>query len=184
MQVTWKAQSFSMSLKLAARRVWFIRTTKLTLAIVSGPIAAMSLNLNRRGMPKWVWCRQVRLRKSKHRDTTSPTHLSAGKRHLSPHAQNHPGQEHAFHVRAFCRPCFGSVWQSIRIFLLDHRGKSGSGESENRRLTIKTLLELSVYSCSFDWFFFSMRTVTGNFPQQDTLWWGQSLLGREEDVHE
>jgi len=33
----------------------------------------------------------------------------------------------------------------IRIFLLlDHRGESGSGKSENRRLTIKTLLELSV----------------------------------------
>lgn len=31
---------------------------------------------------------------------------------------------------------------------------------------------------------FSTHTATGNFPQQDTLRRGQSLLGREEDVHE
>ena len=33
----------------------------LSLAIVRGPFEAMSLSLNRRGMPEWAWCRRVRL---------------------------------------------------------------------------------------------------------------------------
>lgn len=53
MQAIRKAQSSPMSLKSAARRVWFVRTArKSTLAIVSGTIAATSLNSNRRGMPE------------------------------------------------------------------------------------------------------------------------------------
>jgi len=39
-----------MSQESAAKRVWFIWAIELTLAIVSGPIAAMLLNLNKRGM--------------------------------------------------------------------------------------------------------------------------------------
>jgi len=39
-----------MSQKSAVKRVWFIWVIELTLAIVSGSIAAMSLNLNKRKM--------------------------------------------------------------------------------------------------------------------------------------
>jgi len=49
MQATQKAQSSQITLKSAPRRVQFVWTTrKLTLAIASGPVAAMS----RRGMPE------------------------------------------------------------------------------------------------------------------------------------
>jgi len=49
MQATQKAQSSQITLNSAPRGVQFVWTTrKLTLAIVSGPVAAMS----RRGMPE------------------------------------------------------------------------------------------------------------------------------------
>jgi len=47
------------------------------------------------------------------------------------------------------------VWFYLTINInFDHRGESGSSQSENWWLTTKTLLKLSVYSGSFDWFFF------------------------------
>ena len=49
MQVIWKAQSSSMSLKSAARRVWFTRATELTLAIVNGPYRSRVAQLEQEG---------------------------------------------------------------------------------------------------------------------------------------
>ena len=57
MQVIWKPQSFPMSLKLTGRRVWLVWTLiTLSLTIVRVPLEAMSVSLNRRGMPEWAWC--------------------------------------------------------------------------------------------------------------------------------
>ena len=62
MQAIWKSQSSPMSPKSAARRFWFIWTLRtLSRAIVNGPIAVISLNLNWRRMPEYTWCRRVHL---------------------------------------------------------------------------------------------------------------------------
>jgi len=56
-QVIWKDQSsqITITLKSAARRICFFWTLRtLFLAIVSGPIEAMSLRVNRRRIPEWA----------------------------------------------------------------------------------------------------------------------------------
>jgi len=85
------------------------------------------------------WCRQVRLRKSEHRDTTLPLHifqLASNTHYLMRRTTR--DQSMLFMCVLFVGHVFGSVWPSTRIFLLDHRGDSGSGKSENLQLTIET----------------------------------------------
>ena len=56
-----ESQELSGNSVIDRKRVLFVWTAiKWTLAIVSGPIEAMLLNLIRRGMSEWAWCRRVR----------------------------------------------------------------------------------------------------------------------------
>ena len=56
-----ESQELSGNSVVGRKRAWFVWTAiKWTLAIVSGLIEAMLLNLIRRGMSEWAWCRRVR----------------------------------------------------------------------------------------------------------------------------